>query len=100
MFLTQFLLPILKPGQTVILDNASPHCQTAVTTLLSKAGVSVIYLPPYSPHLNPIELCWSKVKNFLKRAQARTKETLSQSIQEALAQITQEDSLAWFRHCL
>jgi transposase len=99
-FLTQFMLPVLKPGQTLILDNASPHCQTEVTTLLNKAGVSVIYLPPYSPHLNPIELCWSKVKNFLKRAQARTKETLSQALQEALTQITKEDSDAWFRHCL
>ena len=99
-FLTQFLLPVLKPGQTLILDNASPHGQTEVTTLLGKAGVSVIYLPPYSPHLNPIELCWSKVKNFLKRAQARTKETLSQALQEALTQITKEDSEAWFRHCL
>lgn len=99
-FLTQFRLPIWKPGQAVILDHASPHCQATVTTLLNKIGVAVIYLPPYSPHLNPIELCWSKVKNFLKCAQARTKETLSQSLQEALAQITKEDSLAWFRHCL
>jgi transposase len=99
-FLTQILLPRLKPGQTIVLDNASPHCQSQVAAVLKKASVSVLYLPPYSPHLNPIELCWSKVKNFLKRAQARTKETLSQSLQDAIAQINSEDSQAWFRHCL
>lgn len=99
-FLTRWLLPILKTGQVLILDNASPHRCADVIKLRTKAGVKVIFLPPYSPHLNPIELCWSKVKTVLKTVKARTTETLRQALQEAFGRITPANAEAWFGHCL
>jgi transposase len=99
-FLTRWLLPILTTGQVLILDNASPHRCADVIKLLTKAGVKVIFLPPYSPHLNPIELGWSKVKTVLQTVTARTTETLRQALQEAFGRITPANAEAWFGHCL
>jgi transposase len=99
-FLTRWLLPILKTGQVLIVDHASPHRCAEVIKLLKQVGVKVIFLPPYSPHLNPIELCWSKVKTILRTVKARTTETLPQALQEAFSCITSNDAEAWFRHCL
>lgn len=99
-FLTHWWLPILKTGQVLILDNASPHRCADVIKLLTKAGVKVIFLPPYSPPRNPIELGWSKVKTVLKTVKARTTETLRQALQEAFGRITPANAEAWFGHCL
>jgi transposase len=73
-FLDEFLVPGLKPGQIVILDNAKAHKVEGVRERIEGAGARVLYLPPYSPDLNPIEMAWSKVKQFLRKAQARTVE--------------------------
>jgi len=59
----------------------------------------LVYLPPYSPDLSPIELCWSKFKQYLKKAKARTKESLHQAISEVINTITKENSKGWFKHC-
>lgn len=83
-FLQHVLLPLLQPGDLVLLDNAKAHHIEQVREWIEQAGAHVVSLPPYSPELNPIELAWSKVKHFLRKAQARTKEALYQAIAEAL----------------
>ena len=77
-------MPVLKPGQIVILDNAKAHKVAGVRERIEGAGARVLYLPPYSPDLNPIEMAWSKVKQFLRKAQARTVEALYEAIAQAL----------------
>jgi transposase len=67
--------------------------------LIEQAGAQVLFLPAYSPDLNPIEMMWSKVKNFLRDAEARTEEQLIKAIGQALARITPKDPLNWFAHC-
>lgn len=90
----------MKKGQVLIVAKVSPHHRAAGIKLLEEAGVTVIFWPPYSPPLNPIELCWSKVKAALETAKARTVETLPQARKVALGRVTQTDAEAWFRHCL
>jgi len=93
------LAPTLRPGDIVVMDNLSPHKSDPTLALIRQAGASVLFLPAYSPDLNPIELMWSKVKNFLRGAEARTKEELHTAIGQALARITQQDAVNWFAHC-
>jgi transposase len=97
-FLEHFLLPLLRPGDTVLLDNAQAHHVAQVRELIEEAGAQVLYLPPYSPDLNPIELAGSKVKHFLRKAQARTIDALYQAIAEALQTISPHDARAFFHH--
>jgi Transposase and inactivated derivatives len=72
-FLKHFLCPLLKPGQVVFLDNASAHKVEGVVERIEKTGARALYLPPYSPDLNPLELAWSKVKQGKRFARARTR---------------------------
>jgi transposase len=71
-----------------------------VQQLIEKAGAEVLYLPPYSPDLNPIEKAWSKLKQILRSAKARTKEALEKAITEAIRLITPDNAKAWFNHCI
>ena len=98
-FLEQVLAPELKPGDVVIMDNLSVHKIDGVCKLIEKNGAELIYLPPYSPDLSPIEPCWSKIKTFLRRQGARCKETLNQAISKALSSVTSQDACGWFNHC-
>jgi len=66
---------------------------------IEATGARLIYLPPYSPDFNPIEKAWSKIKQLLRSAKARTVEALENAVAEALAAITAENALAWFAHC-
>lgn len=93
------LLPTLRPGDIVVMDNLSPHKSDSTLALIRQAGAEVHFLPAYSPDLNPIELMWSKVKNFLRAAQARTPDQLLTAIRQALQQITPQDATNWFAHC-
>jgi transposase len=93
------LLPTLRPGDIVVMDNLSSHKSDQTLALIQQAGAQVLFLPAYSPDLNPIEMMWSKVKNFLRDAQARTEEELIRAIGQAPAQITPKDALNWFAHC-
>jgi transposase len=70
-----------------------------VQQALARRGARLLYLPPYSPDLSPIEPCWSKVKTALRKAKARTREALDSAITGALASITDADAQGWFRHC-
>jgi transposase len=98
-FLKEILLPVLKPGDCVIWDNLSVHKTRPVQQLFEKAEVELLFLPPYSPDLNPIEMCWSKMKTFLRAKAARTYEKLLEAISAAIKEITALDSQNWIRHC-
>lgn len=96
-YLDHVLCPKLRPGDVVVMDNLSSHKVQGVRERIAAAGVGLLYLPPYSPDLNPIEKAWSKLKQLLRSAKARTKEALDQTISELLPQITADNAQAWFR---
>jgi transposase len=98
-FVEGVLLPALKRGDTVVWDNLTAHKVAGVAEALQAAGVSLYYLPPYSPDYNPIEPAWSKIKTLLRAAGARTRVHLQRALQAALAQVSARDSRAWFKHC-
>ena len=97
-YVRQFLLPRLRPGDTVVLDNLGAHKTPSVRALIESVGASVLFLPPYSPELNPIEECWSKVKSVLRSYGARTLETLDDAIAWAMHKVSPADALGWIRH--
>jgi len=99
-YIEHLLYPVLKPGDMVVMDNLSAHKAPAVREWIEKAGAELLYLPPYSPDLNPIEKAWAKLKQLLRAAKARSKDTLEQAITEALPFITPDNAQAWFRHAL
>jgi transposase len=99
-YVEHLLYPVLKPGNVVVMDNLSAHKAPAVREWIEKAGAEVLYLPPYSPDLNPIEKAWAKLKQLLRAAKARSKETLDQAITDALPSITPGNAQAWFRLAL
>lgn len=98
-YVREILCPTLRPGDIVIMDNLSPHKNEGTLALIRQAGASVLFLPPYSPDLNPIEAMWSKVKQALRSAEARTWEALLAAIAAALASVTPQDAASWFAHC-
>lgn len=98
-FVTRVLVPKLRPGQLVVWDGLGAHRQVAVRDAIEAAGATVWFLPPYSPDFSPIELCWSKVKGLVRTAAARTRDALIAAVGAALARITRDDLVAWFRHC-
>lgn len=98
-YLEQVLMPRLWPGAWVVMDNLSVHKNERFKNMLSAIGVNLLWLPPYSPELSPIELCWAKVKNYLRRVPSKSHEALSNAIGEAMKEVTQSDIFAWFRHC-
>ena len=98
-FLTEILLPTLEPGDCVVWDNLAVHKTRAVQALFEKAKVELLFLPPYSPDLNPIEMCWSKLKTYLRAKAARSYEKLSEAIGAAIKEITSLDAQNWIRHC-
>jgi transposase len=98
-FLERVLLRRLKAGDIVVLDNVGAHKTSDVRRLIERAGARVLYLPPYSPDLNPIELCWSKLKGILKEFGARTRDALDNAIRTAMDLIGRSDAAAWFKPC-
>ena len=99
-FVEQVLCPALKQGDLVVMDNLSSHKVPEVRILIEGAGAHLLYLPPYSPDLNPIEKAWAKLKQQLRSAQARTKDALEKAIADSLKLITAENAKAWFRLCM
>ncbi len=98
-YLDHVLCPKLEPGDVVVMDNLSAHKVDGVRQRIEQCGAELLYLPPYSPDLNPIEKAWAKLKQILRSAKARTKEALDQAITDALPEITSENAEAWFRLC-
>jgi transposase len=98
-YVDQVLVPSLRLGDIVVLDNLSPHKRPSVTAAIEAVGAEVWFLPPYSPDLNPIEKMWSKIKAFLRKAKARTWDALLAAIKAALKEITGSDARNWFHSC-
>jgi transposase len=96
-YVEQVLCPALQPGDVVVMDNLSSHKVAGVREWIESAGAELLYLPPYSPDLNPIEKAWAKLKQLLRSAKARTKQALEQAIADALKRISPENAKAWFR---
>jgi transposase len=95
--LDHVLCPKLKPGDVVVIDNLSSHKVDGVRQRIEQCGAELLYLPPYSPDLNPIEKAWAKLKQILRSTHARAAEALDQIITDALPQITPDNAQAWFR---
>jgi transposase len=98
-YLEQVLVPVLRGGEIVIMDNLQPHKHARVRQAIEAAGATLVYLPPYSPDFNPIEPMWSKVKQSLRSAAARTFEALLDAIKEALRSVSSTDCAGFFRGC-
>lgn len=97
-YVEQVLAPELRPGDVVVWDNLPAHQTRAAARAVRRAGARLIWLPPYSPDYNPIEQLWSKTKAHLRRAAARTKDTVYTALGEALDDVTIRDVLGWFKH--
>jgi transposase len=98
-YLEDVLLPTLKRGQVMVMDNLSAHKAQRVRELIEGKGCELIYLPPYSPDFNPIEGAFSKLKSYLREACARSQDTLMEIIGQALSTITALDAEGFFEHC-
>lgn len=98
-FLREVLVPELNPGQVIVMDNLSPHKVSEVREIIELAHCNLLYLPPYSPDLNPIEQCWSKIKWYLRSAKAREQKTRAHAISEAMTKVSSLNARAWFQNC-
>jgi transposase len=98
-FVEQVLIKSLSAGDLVVMDNLSSHKGACVRQLIESVGARVVYLPPYSPDFNPIELAFAKLKQQMRSAAHRTMEGLWSDVQRMLDQITPTDAAGFFRHC-
>ena len=99
-YISEVLAPQLWAGAVVVMDNLSVHHAQVILDVITAVGARVVFLPPYSPDLSPIELCWSKLKQYLRAAKARTTETLNQVLTQIVTeQISSDDAWCWFAHC-
>lgn len=98
-YVEYFLAPVLKPGQVVVMDNLGAHRPRRIRELIEEAGCQLLYLPPYSPDLNPIEEAFSKVKHLLRKIGPRTKEALLEMMGRALGAVSAQDTGGYFAHC-
>lgn len=97
-YVERFLVPALRPGQVVVLDNLSAHKHLCIRALIEAKGCELWYLPPYAPDLSPIEEAFAKLKNLLRRAGARARDTLHTAIAITIDQITGLDAHGFFSH--
>jgi transposase len=97
-YLERVLAPELRPGQIVVMDNLSAHKGSRIRQLIEQRGCELLYLPPYSPDLNPIEEAFSKVKGMLRRTEARNREALIEAMGVALSAISSRDARGFFAH--
>ena len=97
-YVEKVLAPSLKESQTVVMDNLSAHKPKRIRELIEQRGCELVYLPSYSPDYNPIEEAFAKIKNLLRKAAARSKETLIEAIGAALKAVTADDIRGFFEH--
>lgn len=97
-YVEKVLVPSLCKGQIVVMDNLGAHRPARIRELIEGQGCQLIYLPPYSPDLNPIEEAFAKIKNLLRKAAARTKEALVEAIGSALSAVSSQDARDFFEH--
>jgi transposase len=98
-YVEKMLAPSLRPGQVVVMDNLSAHKGERVRALVEERGAELLYLPPYSPDLNPIEEAFAKIKNLLRKAEARTREALVEAMGQALSAVSAREARGFFEHC-
>jgi transposase len=98
-YVSEVLVPRLRPGQIVLMDNLRAHKVAGVREAIEAAGCRVRYLPPYSPDLNPIEPAWSKLKTYLRAVKARARDVLEEAVATGLRKITAQDAHGFFAHC-
>lgn len=99
-FIQFYLAPKLNEHHCLVMDNVAFHKMESVRSLIIDTGAKLIFLPPYSPDLSPIELMWSKLKSQLKKYAARCHDSFQQAIHNAFLNISHQDLSAWFKHCL
>jgi len=95
-YIRERLAPTLNKGDIVIMDNASPHKVQGVEEAIEERGAFVLYLPAYSPDLNPVEMMWSKIKAHLRKVKARTLDALYSALKDALDSVSVSDINGWF----
>jgi transposase len=98
-YVEHFLAPSLHEGQVVVMDNLGAHRPQKIRELIEARGAELVFVPSYSPDLNPIEQAFSKIKNILRKLGARTHEALLEAMEEALSKVTPADAAGWFDHC-
>jgi transposase len=98
-YVERILAPTLRKGQVVVMDNLSAHKGEGVRELIEGRGCELLYLPSYSPDFNPIEEAFSKIKNLIRKAQARSREVLLEALGVAISAITDQDARGFFEHC-
>jgi transposase len=98
-YVEHFLAPSLTEGQVVVMDNLGAHRPERIRELIEARGAELVFVPSYSPDLNPIEEAFSKIKNILRKLGARTHEALLEGMEEALSKVTPTDAAGWFEHC-
>jgi len=98
-YLERVLVPTLRPGQVVLMDNLALHKGQKVRELIEGRGCELLYLPPYSPDFNPIEEAFSKVKALVRKARTRTREALVEALGAALDAVTARDARGFLEHC-
>jgi transposase len=98
-YVEQVLAPTLLRGQVVVMDNLSAHKGERVRELIEERGCELIFLPSYSPDLNPIEEAFSKIKGLVREVESRTREALVEAIGSALSAVTSADARGFFEHC-
>jgi transposase len=98
-YVEQVLAPTLYPGQIVVMDNLSAHKGGRVKELVEEQGCQLLYLPPYSPDLNPIEEAFAKIKSLLRKAEGRTREALVKALGEAISAVSSKDARGFLKHC-
>ena len=98
-FVRHALAPALHRGDVVVWDNLKAHYCEGVREAIEAVGAQVVFLPPYSPELNPIEHTWSKLKGLLRREEARTLRTLVLALERSSTEISHDDLIGWFTHC-
>ncbi len=97
-YVERFLAPTLQEGRVVVLDGLGAHRTGKVRDLIEATGAELVFLPSYSPDLNPIEEAFSKMKGIARKVGARTREALEEAIAVALSTVTPEDAAGWFKH--
>jgi transposase len=98
-YVEQLLLPKLRRGKFIIFDNINFHKSKELIELIESTGAKVVFLPPYSPDLSPIEKMWSKIKEILKRKKARSKAEFHEALVEAITDVNDEDFEEWYESC-
>ena len=98
-FIQHELVPRLKPGDCVVMDNLSAHRDAASLQFIKDTGATVLFLPPYSPEFNPIEKLWSKLKEHVRRLPTDSRDLFDHAVASAMDSIASSDLIGWFRHC-